>query len=567
MVQPRSTAAGRPSRKQLVVIACLIALGVVAGAFILRGGAASRPGEGAEGHAEHSETAKSEGKDDGHGHGEEGAGHAEEVPKGPNGGQRFTEGDFGLELLLVEEGGVPRYKAWVYNKDKPAPLEGNAVTLSLTRPNGETQEINLTPKGGVLTSDQGVPEPHVFEATVAVQTPTESYLFTFAEMEGKVEMTEAQIQAASISLETSRPASIRSALQFPGEIRFNEDRTAHIVPRVGGVVDSVSANLGQKVKRGQVLAVVSSAMVSELRSELRGSQQRQALARTVGVKPEQLIVANGSNELLEFIGHVFLEPGDAVVVADRAFAIYRLIAAMFQAQVAEAPMRNYTHDLDAMLRAVTPRTKVIFIANPNNPTGTMVANADLDRFMENLPPHVVVCLDEAYIDLLPPERRPDSLRYIREGRRVILLRTFAKSHGLAGLRIGYAVTREHGVLMMNQIRQPFNVNSLALAAALAALDDDEHLRRFQELVRTELPFMMAGLDRLGLTYVPSVANFLMVDVGDGRAVFKAMQKELVIVRPLNGYNLPRHVRISLGTRPENEKCLRALEKVLAQRSA
>ena len=280
MVQPRSTAAGRPSRKQLVVIACLIALGVVAGAFILRGGAASRPGEGAEEHAEHSETAKSEGKDDGHGHGEEGAGHAEEVPKGPNGGQRFTEGDFGLELLLVEEGGVPRYKAWVYNKDKPAPLEGNAVTLSLTRPNGETQEINLTPKGGVLTSDQGVPEPHVFEATVAVQTPTESYLFTFAEMEGKVEMTETQIQAASISLETSRPASIRSALQFPGEIRFNEDRTAHIVPRVGGVVDSVSANLGQKVKRGQVLAVVSSAMVSELRSELRGSQQRQALART-----------------------------------------------------------------------------------------------------------------------------------------------------------------------------------------------------------------------------------------------------------------------------------------------
>jgi len=280
MVQPRSTAAGRPSRKQLVVIACLIALGVVAGAFILRGGAASRPGEGAEGHAEHSETAKSEGKDDGHGHGEEGAGHAEEVPKGPNGGQRFTEGDFGLELLLVEEGGVPRYKAWVYNKDKPAPLEGNAVTLSLTRPNGETQEINLTPKGGVLTSDQAVPEPHVFEATVAVRTPTEPYLFTFAEMEGKVEMTEAQIQAASISLETSRAASIRSALQFPGEIRFNEDRTAHIVPRVGGVVESVRADLGQKVKRGQVLAVVSSAMVSELRSELRGSQQRQALART-----------------------------------------------------------------------------------------------------------------------------------------------------------------------------------------------------------------------------------------------------------------------------------------------
>ncbi len=294
---------------------------------------------------------------------------------------------------------------------------------------------------------------------------------------------------------------------------------------------------------------------------------RRALALKLGVSPEQLIVANGSNEILEFIGHVFLSPGDEVVVADRAFAIYRLIAAMFQARVIAVPMVNYTHDLDAMLRAVTPRTKVIFISNPNNPTGTMVANPDLDRFMERLPPHVAVCLDEAYIDLLPPDRRPDSLRYIREGRRVILLRTFAKSHGLAGLRIGYGVASEQGIRLMHQIRQPFNVNVLALEAALAALDDDEHVRRFQELVRTELPFMMAGLDRLGLSYVPSEVNFIMVDVGDGRAVFQAMQREHVIVRPLNGYQLPRHVRISLGTRPENEKCLQALEKAIRQRGA
>ncbi len=294
---------------------------------------------------------------------------------------------------------------------------------------------------------------------------------------------------------------------------------------------------------------------------------RRALARKLGISPEQLIVANGSNEILEFIGHVYLEPGDEVVVADRAFAIYRLIAGMFQARVTAVPMADYTHDLDAMLRAVTPRTKVIFISNPNNPTGTMVAGADLDRFMDRLPPHVVACLDEAYIDLIPPERRPDALRYIRDGRRVILLRTFAKSHGLAGLRVGYGVSAEQGIRLMHQIRQPFNVNGLALEAALAALDDDEHVRRFQELVRSELPFMTAGLDRLGLRYVPPVANFIMVDVGDARAVFQAMQQEHVIVRPLNGYQLPRHVRISLGTRPENEKCLRALEKVLRQQGA
>lgn len=277
MVQPRSTATGRPSRRQLVVIACLIALGVVAGALILRGGAASRSGEGAAGHGE---TAAAKDKDDGHGHGEEHAGHGEEAPKGPNGGQRFTQGDFGLELLLTEEGGTPRYKAWVYDKDRPAPLEGNEVTLSLQRPNGDAQEIALIPRGGVLTSDQAVPEPHVFEATVAVRTPAGPHRFTFSEMEGKVEMTEAQVQAASITLEASRPASIRSALQFPGEIKFNEDRTAHIVPRAAGVVESVGANLGQKVRRGQVLAVISSVMVSETRSELQGAQRRRELART-----------------------------------------------------------------------------------------------------------------------------------------------------------------------------------------------------------------------------------------------------------------------------------------------
>jgi cobalt-zinc-cadmium efflux system membrane fusion protein len=255
---------------QLVVIACLVAFGVVAGAFILRGGTTSRSDE----------TAKSKGNDDGHGHAEETAGHTAEAPKGPNGGQRFTDGDFGLELLLTEEGGTPRYKAWVYAKDRPAPLQGNEVTLSLRRPNGDTQEIALVPRGGILTSEQAVPEPHVFEATVAVRTPAGPHRFTFSEMEGQVEMTEAQVQAASITLEASRPASIRSALQFPGEIKFNEDRTAHIVPRAAGVVESVGANLGQRVRRGEVLAVISSATVSEMRSELQGAQQRRELART-----------------------------------------------------------------------------------------------------------------------------------------------------------------------------------------------------------------------------------------------------------------------------------------------
>ncbi|MCA1809977.1 MAG: histidinol-phosphate transaminase [Kiritimatiellia bacterium] len=293
---------------------------------------------------------------------------------------------------------------------------------------------------------------------------------------------------------------------------------------------------------------------------------RRALARHLDLDPEQLLVANGSNEVIEFIGHVFMGPGVDVVVADMAFAIYRLITDMFCAQPVLVPMRDYTHDLPAMLQAITPATRVVFIANPNNPTGTMVAPAELDRFMDALPPHVVACIDEAYIDLMPPDTRPDCLRYVREGRNVILLRTFSKSHGLAGFRIGYAVAPQQGIALLNKVRQPFNVGIPSMVAAMAALEDHEHVGRFQELIKSELPFMEQGLRRLGLAYVPSVANFLMVDVGDGEAVFHELQRELVIVRPLTGYGLPRHVRISLGTRAENERCLEALGRVLARKA-
>lgn len=277
MAYPPSSS-GKLSRKQTIIIICLIAFGVVAGALMLRG---SPTKKAPEGQAEHSEVKESkEGKDDGHGHAEEGGAHEEEAPKGPNGGQRFTEGDFGFELLITEEGGKPRFKAWLYDKDKPATVDGSQVTVSLARPGGDKEEFKLTPKDGVLTSEQTVAEPHIFEATVAVQTPKEPYLFAFNQQEGKVNLTDAQIKAASITLDTSGPATIRSALQFPGEIRFNEDRTAHIVPRAAGVVESVSANLGEQVKRGQALASVSSAMVSETRSELQGAQRRRELART-----------------------------------------------------------------------------------------------------------------------------------------------------------------------------------------------------------------------------------------------------------------------------------------------
>lgn len=292
---------------------------------------------------------------------------------------------------------------------------------------------------------------------------------------------------------------------------------------------------------------------------------RSALARRLGVAPGQIAIANGSNEIIEFIGHLFLEPGVEMIMADRAFAIFKLIGLMFQATVKTVPMRDFTHDLEAMLSAITPRTRVVFVANPNNPTGTMVEPAALDAFMKAVPKHVVVCLDEAYIELLPEGRRPESIRYVRDGRRVFVLRTFSKTYGLAGLRVGYAVASREGIELIARIRQPFTTNAMGLAAALAALEDEEHVRRTQAMVADGLRFFESRLPAMNLPFVPGTANFMLVDVGNGREVFQELQREKVIVRPMDGYGLPSHVRITVGTLEQNELCLEALGRVMARR--
>jgi len=289
---------------------------------------------------------------------------------------------------------------------------------------------------------------------------------------------------------------------------------------------------------------------------------RQALSKKLEVKPDQLLIANGANEIIEFIGHVFLGPDVDMVVADRAFAIYRLIGDMFRARVISVPMNHFTHDLDAMLAAITPRTRVVFIANPNNPTGTMVNGETLDRFMRQAPEHVVVALDEAYVELLPKDQQPDALKYVREGRKIIVLRTFSKTYGLAGLRIAYAVAPKEGIQLMHRVRQAFNFNAMALAAAEAALADDAFVRKTRRMIQAGLKLFAEHLTRLGVTYVPSVTNFMLVEVGQARVKFHALQKEKVIVRPMDGYGLPDHVRITVGTREENERCLQALARVL-----
>jgi len=260
---------------------------------------------------------------------------------------------------------------------------------------------------------------------------------------------------------------------------------------------------------------------------------KKALAAKLGVEQGQLLIGNGSNELLEFIGHVFLGGESGIVMADCAFVVYKLVAAMFGAPVVTVPMRNLTHDLDAMLAAITPETRVVFVANPNNPTGTIVTQEEIDAFMDRVPDDVIV------------------------------LRTFSKTYGLAGLRVGYAVAPKACIKLLNRVRQPFNVNSMALAAAQAAVADDAHVERTRKLVTDGLRQYYVAFEKMGLEYIPSSANFMLVKVGAGRSCFEELKKLGVIVRPMDGYGLPDHIRITVGTLEENECCIDALRKIRA----
>jgi cobalt-zinc-cadmium efflux system membrane fusion protein len=279
------------SKKHWIVIAVLVAVGVVGGAAILgteRAKPAAAHGHEA-GHGDEEHHGAAEGDEHAHAdeHGDE-EHHAQGAANGPHGGQLMTDGNFGLEIQLAEEGGKAFFKVWLYDKDKPLPPNAAKVAITLTRPGGEQQRIALAPGKDGLTSTQPVAEPHVFEATIEAQTAKEPFLFAYSQQEGKVALSDAQIKSAGITVDTASPARIQASLQLPGEIRFDEDRTAHVVPRVGGIVESVAASLGQRVRRGEVLAVISSAAVSEQRSELRTAQKRLALAKTTHERERKL---------------------------------------------------------------------------------------------------------------------------------------------------------------------------------------------------------------------------------------------------------------------------------------
>lgn len=286
---------------------------------------------------------------------------------------------------------------------------------------------------------------------------------------------------------------------------------------------------------------------------------RQALADRWKVSLDHIILGNGSDEVLGLLARTFLAPGDEAVMADQTFVIYKMEVTAAHGKAVIVPLVNWTHDLDGMAKAITPKTRLVFLCNPNNPTGTMVAADAVARFMAQVPENVIVVFDEAYLEYVRDPHFPDSLQYVMQGRNAIVLRTFSKIYGLAGLRIGYGITTPEITNCLNRVRPPFNANTLAQRAALAALSDDEHVAKSRAVNAAGMQQLESGLRALGFTAIPSQANFVYFDVKrDGRVLFDALLREGVIVRHIEGTML----RVTIGQPDENDAFLASLKKVL-----
>lgn len=286
------------------------------------------------------------------------------------------------------------------------------------------------------------------------------------------------------------------------------------------------------------------------------------LAARCGVAQNQVVLGNGSNDVLDLIARVFLAQGRSAVFAQHAFAVYPLATLSTGAELICVPAKDFGHDLDAMLAAIRPDTRVVWIANPNNPTGNFLPYPEVRAFLERVPADVTVVLDEAYNEYIPPEARVETAAWVAEFPNLVACRTFSKIYGLAGLRVGYGIASPAVADLMNRVRQPFNVNNLALAGALAALDDDEFLQASYELNRRGMAQIVAALEKLGLAYIPSYGNFVTFKAGDAAAVNQKLLQQGVIVRPIGGYGMPEWLRVTIGTEVENARFIAALEKAL-----
>lgn len=295
-----------------------------------------------------------------------------------------------------------------------------------------------------------------------------------------------------------------------------------------------------------------------------GFELRSALAAKHGIDAGCITLGNGSNDVLDMIARVFLRPGRESLFSQHAFAVYPIASQAVGADLKVAPAKAYGHDLDAMARMISARTGVIWIANPNNPTGNWLGAVELRAFIMAVPEDVIVVMDEAYIEYVDQDDYPDSSNWLQDFSNLIVTRTFSKAYGLAGLRVGYALSHPDVADLLNRVRQPFNVNSMALAAAKAALEDSDFIQRAVELNRAGMSQLVAGFAQMGLEYIPSAGNFITVDVArSGPEVDQALLREGCIVRPVANYGLPNHLRITIGLAEENARFLAALKKVLA----
>jgi histidinol-phosphate aminotransferase len=308
------------------------------------------------------------------------------------------------------------------------------------------------------------------------------------------------------------------------------------------------------------LAALAPATLADLHRypDGNGFALKQALAARLSVPAAGITLGNGSNDVLELLARAFVTPGDEVIFSEHAFAVYPIVTQAVGGRAVVTRAVNYGHDLDAMRAVVGERTRLIFVANPNNPTGTWVRADTLRRFVESLPQTVIVVVDEAYFEFVSEPDYPDCVRWVEAMPNLVVTRTFSKIHGLAGLRVGYGISHPQVADILNRVRQPFNVNSLALAAATAALADDTHVRRSADNNRLGMRQLVEGFERLGLEYIPSVGNFVCVRVKEAAAVYEKLLRRGVIVRPIANYGLPDHLRITVGLPAENSRFLAAL---------
>jgi histidinol-phosphate aminotransferase len=288
---------------------------------------------------------------------------------------------------------------------------------------------------------------------------------------------------------------------------------------------------------------------------------RTAIAKKHNLKVDQVVLGNGSNEIIEFLGHAYLSPGDEIVISQYAFAVYELVGRLFQAKVVEVMAKDFGHDLKAMDYAITNKTRLVFVANPNNPTGTVVSREELQDFLCRIPSHVLVVVDEAYQEFLKDPL--DTAAFIEKHPNIVVMRTFSKAQGLAGLRIGYGLGSIEVISALQKVRQPFQANAMAQAAAVAALQDSEHVAKTVRTVEVGRDYLQNELSKRQIRYVPSGGNFILLEVGEGKAVFEALLKAGVIVRPMHGYKLPSWIRVTVGTESENQRFLKALDQALS----